>query len=96
MKWMIKTAGLYWPTMMEDYVKYFKGYEACPRFGNIQVAPASMLHPHSETMPFSGVGFGFHWRDSPLIIKRALLCTGGDVLLYQMDISGPLEKHDAQ
>jgi hypothetical protein len=45
MKWTLKRAGFYWPTMVEDCFKYFKGCEGCQWFGNIQLAPASMLHP---------------------------------------------------
>jgi hypothetical protein len=35
MKWMLKRAGLFWPTMVGDCFKYFKGCEACQRFGDI-------------------------------------------------------------
>jgi hypothetical protein len=31
MRWMLKHAGFYWPTMMEDCFRYFKGCEACLR-----------------------------------------------------------------
>jgi hypothetical protein len=44
MKWMLKRAGFFWPTMVEDCFRYFKGCEACQRFGDIQLAPASMMH----------------------------------------------------
>jgi hypothetical protein len=29
MKWMLKKAGFYWPTMMGDCFRYFRGCEAC-------------------------------------------------------------------
>jgi hypothetical protein len=45
MRWTLRRAGFYWPTMEEDCFKYFKGCEACQRFGDVQAAPASMLHP---------------------------------------------------
>jgi hypothetical protein len=35
MKWMLKRAGFYWPTMVVDCFKYFKGCEACQRFGDV-------------------------------------------------------------
>jgi hypothetical protein len=43
MKWALKRAGLYWPMMMEDCCKYFKGCEACQCFGSVQMAPASTM-----------------------------------------------------
>jgi hypothetical protein len=36
MKWLLRRSGFYWPTMMDDRVKYQKGCEACQRFRNIQ------------------------------------------------------------
>jgi len=41
MKWMIRRNGYYWPTILEDCFKYFKGCQECQKFGNIQRAPAS-------------------------------------------------------
>jgi hypothetical protein len=35
MKWLIRRLGYYWPTMLEDPFKYYKGYQACQRFGKI-------------------------------------------------------------
>jgi hypothetical protein len=35
MKWLLHRAGFYWPTMMTDCFRYYKGYEECQRFGNI-------------------------------------------------------------
>jgi hypothetical protein len=29
MKWMLKKAGFYWPMMMGDCFRYFRGCEAC-------------------------------------------------------------------
>jgi hypothetical protein len=52
MRWMLKRAGFYWPTMVQDYFRYFKGCEACQPFGDIQLAPASMLHPIMNPRPF--------------------------------------------
>jgi hypothetical protein len=33
MKWLIRQSGYYWPTMLEDCFKYYKGCQACQRFG---------------------------------------------------------------
>jgi hypothetical protein len=59
MKWMIKRAGYYWPTMVEDCFKYFRGCEACPKFVDIQTAPASVMHPIIKPWPFRGWGLDF-------------------------------------
>ena len=45
MKWMIRRNGYYWPTILEDCFKYFKGCQGCQKFGNIQRAPASAMNP---------------------------------------------------
>jgi hypothetical protein len=59
MKWMLKRVGLYWPTMMSDCIRYQKECEACERFGDIQVAPASTLYPIVKPWPFRGWGLDF-------------------------------------
>jgi hypothetical protein len=35
MKWLIRCSGYYWPVMLEDCFKYYKGCQACQRFGKI-------------------------------------------------------------
>jgi hypothetical protein len=42
MKRLIRRLGYNWPTMLEDYFKYYKGCQACQRFGKIQMVPASV------------------------------------------------------
>jgi hypothetical protein len=59
MKWMLRRAGFYWPAMIEDCFKYYKGCKACQRFGDVQLAPASMLHPVVKPWPFQGWGLDF-------------------------------------
>ena len=44
MKWMIRRNGYYWPTILEDCFKYFKGCQGCHKFGDIQMAPASAMN----------------------------------------------------
>jgi hypothetical protein len=52
MKWVLRRAGLYWPTMMDDCIRYKKGCEMCQRFGDIQTTPANELHPIVKPWPF--------------------------------------------
>jgi hypothetical protein len=45
MKWLLQCVGFYWPTLLNDCFRYYKGCESCQKFGNMQLAPAAMLHP---------------------------------------------------
>ena len=54
MKWMIRRNGYYWPTILEDCFKYFKGCQGCQKFGNIQRAPASAMNLIIKPCPFWG------------------------------------------
>ena len=51
---MIRRNGYYWPTILEDCFKYFKGCQECQKFGNIQRAPASAMNPNIKPWPFRG------------------------------------------
>jgi len=54
MKWMIRRNEYYWPTILEDCFKYFKGCQGCQKFGNIQRTPASTMNPIIKPWPFRG------------------------------------------
>jgi hypothetical protein len=56
MRWMLRRIGVYWPTMLGDCFKYYKGCETCQKFGNIQSIPASNLHPVIKPWPFRDGG----------------------------------------
>jgi hypothetical protein len=45
MRWAPKRAGMYWPSMLKDCFQNYRGCEQCHKFGKVQGAPASMLHP---------------------------------------------------
>jgi hypothetical protein len=59
MKWPLRRAGVLWPTMLKDCFDYNKGCESCQKFGKLQIAPASMLHPIVKSWPFQGWGLHF-------------------------------------
>jgi hypothetical protein len=59
MKWVLRRASLYWPTMMKDCIWYKKGCEACKKFGDIQMVLASMLHHVIKPWTFRGWGLDF-------------------------------------
>jgi hypothetical protein len=54
MKWLIRRSGYYWPTMLEDYFKYYKGCQACQRFGKIQMVPTLVMNSIIKPWPFRG------------------------------------------
>nr|CAH66133.1 H0622G10.2 [Oryza sativa] len=56
MKWLLRHAGYFWPTMLEDCFKYYKGCQDCQKFGVIQRAPASAMNPIIKPWPFRGWG----------------------------------------
>jgi hypothetical protein len=56
MKWLLRRADFYWPTMMADCFWYNKGCEECQRFKNIQLVSAAMLHSIIKPWPFHGWG----------------------------------------
>jgi hypothetical protein len=56
MKWLIRQSGYYWPTMLEDCFKYYKGCQACQRFRNIQMVSASVMNPIIKPWAFRGWG----------------------------------------
>jgi transposase InsO family protein len=53
-KWLLHHAKFYWLTMLNDYFRYYKGCESCQNFGDVQLAPAAMLHPIIKPRPFCG------------------------------------------
>jgi hypothetical protein len=59
MNWLLRRAEFYWPTMMDDCIKYQKDCEACQRFGNIQIAPAGIMNSIMKSWPFRGCGLYF-------------------------------------
>jgi hypothetical protein len=34
-KWLLRRASFYWPTMINDYFTYYKGCESCQKFGDV-------------------------------------------------------------
>jgi hypothetical protein len=59
MNWLLRRSGFYWPTMMDDCVKYQKGCKACQRFGNIQLTHVGVMNSIVKSWPFRGWGLDF-------------------------------------
>ena len=51
-KWLLRRAGFYWPTMLSDCFKYYKGCEECQRFDDLQLVPAALMHRIIKPWPF--------------------------------------------
>jgi hypothetical protein len=45
MKWLLRRSGFYWPNMIADCFKYYKGCQVCQKFGDLQLVPTAELHP---------------------------------------------------
>jgi hypothetical protein len=45
MNWLLCRARFYWPTMINDYFRYYKRCESCQKFEDVQLALVAMLHP---------------------------------------------------
>jgi hypothetical protein len=45
MKWLLGRSGFYWPNMITDCFKYYKGCQVCQQFGDLQLVLATELHP---------------------------------------------------
>jgi hypothetical protein len=59
MKWLLRRSGFYWPNMIADCFKYYKGCQVCQKFGDLQLVPAAELHPIIKPWPFRGWGLYF-------------------------------------
>jgi hypothetical protein len=58
-KWLLRRGRFYWPTMINNYFRYYKGCESCQKFRDEQLAPATMLHPIINPWPFCGWALDF-------------------------------------
>jgi hypothetical protein len=79
MKWLLRHTGFYWPTMLNDCFRYYKGCESCQKFGNVQMAPAAMLHLIIKPSPFHGWALDFIGKICPASSK------GHQFVLVAMD-----------
>jgi hypothetical protein len=51
--------------MLEDWFKFYKGCQACQRFGRVQVVPASTMNPIIKPWPFRGWGMDMIGKINP-------------------------------
>lgn len=53
-RWFLCCRGVYWPTILKDYIDFAKGFQECQIHSGIQHAPASKLHAIVKPWPFRG------------------------------------------
>jgi hypothetical protein len=59
MNWLLRRVGFYWPTMINDFFRYYKDFESCQKIRDVQLAPAAMLHPIIKPWLFHGWSLDF-------------------------------------
>jgi hypothetical protein len=69
MKWLLHRARFCWLTMLNDCFRYYKGCESCQKFGDVQLAPAAMLHPIIKPWSFRGWALDFVGQINPASYK---------------------------
>jgi ribonuclease HI len=74
MKWVIRQAGCFWPTILEDCFEYYRGCQDCQRIGNIQRVPASALNPIIKPLPFRGWGIDLIGQINHHLARGISLC----------------------
>jgi hypothetical protein len=64
MKWLLRRACFYWPTMIADCFRYYKGCEECQKHGDVQLVPVAFLASNYQALAIQRLGIGFHWQDT--------------------------------
>jgi hypothetical protein len=59
MKWLLRRACFYWPTMIADCFRYYNCCGECQKHGDVQLVPAALMHPIIKPWPFRGWGLDF-------------------------------------
>jgi hypothetical protein len=59
MKWLLRRAGFYWPTMISDCFRYYKDCESCQKFKDVQLTPIAMLHSIIKPWSFHSWALNF-------------------------------------
>jgi hypothetical protein len=70
MKWLLHRAGFYWPTMISDCFRYYKGCESCQKFRGVQLVPAAMLQHIIKPCPFHSWALDFVGQIHPASSKN--------------------------
>ena len=59
MKWLLRRSGFYWPDMIADCFKYYRGCQVCEKFDDLQLVSTAELHTIIKPWPIRGWGLDF-------------------------------------
>nr|CAE04489.2 OSJNBa0094O15.8 [Oryza sativa Japonica Group] len=95
MKWLLRRAGYFWPTMLEDYFRYYMVCQDCQKFRAIQRVPASAMNPIIKPWPFRGWGMDMIGQINPPSSKgHKFILVATDYFLKWVEAI-PLKKVDS-
>jgi hypothetical protein len=69
LKWLLRHVGFYWPTIINDCFRYYKGCKSCQKFKDVQLAPTTMLHLIIKQWSFHGWALDFVDQIHPALSK---------------------------
>jgi hypothetical protein len=84
MKWLLRHVEFYWPTMLNDCFRYYKGCESCQKFRDVQLAHAAKLHPIIKPWSFRDRVLDFIDKVHPSSSKRHRFVLVCNTLRYHL------------
>jgi hypothetical protein len=97
MKWLLHRANFCWPAMQNDFFRYYKGCELCQKFGNVQSAPATMLHSIIKSWSFRGWALDFIGQIHPASSKgHRFLLVATDYFTKWTQVVQLVKEYDTQ
>nr|CAD40167.2 OSJNBa0061A09.6 [Oryza sativa Japonica Group] len=95
MKWLLRSTGYFWPTMLEDCFRYYKGCQDYQKFGAIQIAQVSATNPIIKPWPFRGWGIDMIGQINPPSSKENKFILVGTNYFTKWVEAVPLKKVDS-
>jgi hypothetical protein len=59
MKKLLRRSRFYWSDMITNCFKYYRGYQVCQKFDDLQLVPVTELHLIIKPWPFRGWSLEF-------------------------------------
>lgn len=69
-KWILFQQGVYWPTILKDYIEFSITIQDCKKNAGVQHFPASELHSIAKPWPFRGWALDLIGEIHPSLSKR--------------------------
>jgi hypothetical protein len=92
MKWLLRCAGFYWQTMINDCFRYYKCFIKVRRCA---IDSCCYVTPYNQAMAISWLGFRLRCPNPSCFIQRPSFCVSRYGLLHQLGGSYPVKEHDA-